>query len=128
MSVLRTIGCCLLGLALIANAGLGTVASAMDHSAHPMAEPMPHSMGAVANDAAPCHDVASSQTPDKPDTGPMDCCDDGACACSCLQHAPVLALGEPRLATPRHGWVAQLGRLDSLPSAPIAPAIRPPIA
>jgi hypothetical protein len=127
MVVFRTLGYWLLALALIANAGLPSAASAMGHSAHQAAGSMAHPMGESANDQASCHEQASSQQPAKPDPAPMDCCDDGACTCSCLHHAPVLVLGTTRPVAPQHGWVAQLGRLKSLPSAPAAPAIRPPI-
>jgi len=124
----RVVAYWLLALVLIANAGLPSTASAMDHSAHPAAGSVSHEMGASANDAAPCHEKAPSDIPAKPDPAPMDCGDGVACTCSCLQHVPVLALGEHWLVAPQHGWVAQLGRLASLPSAPAAPAIRPPIA
>ena len=127
MSIVRTLGYWLLALALIANAGLPSAASAMEHSAHRSNEAFAHPMAESANDTPPCHEVASSQTPAKPDPAPMDCCVDGACTCSCLHHAPVMVLGELRLVAPQHGWVAQLGHLESLPSAPAAPAIRPPI-
>lgn len=127
MFAFRTFGHWLLALALIANAGLPSAVSAMDHPAQQAAGSMAHPMGESADGPAPCHADASSQQPAKPDPAPMDCCDGAACTCSCLQHAPMLVFGTLRLVAPQHGWVAQLGRLKSLPSAPAAPAIRPPI-
>ena len=59
---------------------------------------------------------------------PLDCCDGGTCACSCLHHAPVVVISAAPWAVSPYRWVAQLGRLVSVPAAPSAPAIRPPIA
>jgi hypothetical protein len=128
MSISRTVAHWLLALALIANAGLPSAASAMDHSAHQTAEPMAHGVGEAATNGTDCDDDAPSQVPSKANPATMDCCSSAGCTCSCLHHAPVVVLGEIRLPAPLHGWVAQLGQLTPMLSAPVAPAIRPPIA
>lgn len=132
MSLLRTVGHLLLALALIANAGLPSVASAADHAAHQSdgaehgVKPAGHSM--AGGDMATCHEnVDVAPAAPSPST-PMDCCDGGTCACSCLHHAPVVVLTAASWAMSPYRWVAQLGRLVSVPAAPSAPAIRPPIA
>lgn len=119
MSLLRTVAYLLLTLALIANVGMPSVASAMDHGTHLTEET------AAAGDAS---DACHQENAAAPAPLPMDCCDGGACACSCLHHAPVMVLSPAAFLVPTHGWVAQLGRLTSVPAAPSAPAIRPPIA
>lgn len=121
MSLLRTVGHLLLALALIINAGLPSIVSAADHAGHQVAEAM------AADSPAPCHDAATDEAPPAPSPAPMDCCDGSNCTCSCLHHAPVVVLNEVRLAMSPHRWVAELGRLVSVPAAPSAPAIRPPI-
>lgn len=132
MSLLRTVGHLLLALALIANAGLPSVASAADHAAHQSAG-MDQGMASAGHsmadgDMASCHDEATaSPVVPSPDV-PLDCCDGGTCACSCLHHAPVVVITRAPWAVSPHRWVAQLGRLASVPAAPLAPAIRPPIA
>ena len=128
MSLLRTAGYWLLALALIANAGLPSAASAMDRSARSAHEGRAQEVAASADARSPCHQAAPAEAATTPDPVPMDCCDDASCACSCIQHAPVLGWGESRLIAPRHGGLAQWGRLASLPLASAAPAIRPPIA
>lgn len=121
MSLLRTLAHLLLALALIANVGMPSVASAMDHGTHAAAEPA----AAAEHASAACHQDAEASAPAP---APLDCCDGGTCACSCLHHAPVVVLSPMAFLVPAHGWVAQLGRLTSVPAAPSAPAIRPPIA
>lgn len=128
MSFLRTASYWLLVLALIANVGSFSAPAAMDHSAHQATASMSDQMGAGASDATDCHGNIPVETPAQPDPAPMDCCGSGSCTCGCLHHAPFVAASETRLAAPLHGWVAQLGHLKSVPSAPVAPAIRPPIA
>lgn len=130
MSLLRTVGHLLLALALIANAGLPSVASAVDHAAHQSAE-VDQDMAAAGHsmadgDMASCHDEAAvTPVVPSPDS-PLDCCDGGTC--SCLHHAPVVVITDAPWAVSPYRWVAQLGRLASVPAAPSAPAIRPPIA
>lgn len=132
MSLLRTVGHLLLALALIANAGLPSVASAVDHAAHQSAG-VDQAMAAAGHsmadgDMASCHDEATA-TPVVPSPdSPQDCCDGGTCTCSCLHHAPVVVITDAPWAVSPYRWVAQLGRLVSVPAAPSAPAIRPPIA
>ncbi|ODS63405.1 MAG: hypothetical protein ABS41_06075 [Arenimonas sp. SCN 70-307] len=132
MSLLRTVGHLLLALALIANAGLPSVASAVDHAAHQSAE-VDQDMAAAGHsmadgDMASCHDEAAvTPVVPSPDS-PLDCCDGGTWTCSCLHHAPVVVITDAPWAVSPYRWVAQLGRLASVPAAPSAPAIRPPIA
>lgn len=132
MSLLRTVGHLLLALALFANAGLPLVASATDHAAHQSAgvdqgmASAGHSM--VDGDMASCHDEATAAPVVTSPDVPLDCCEGSTCTCSCLHHAPVVVItGAPWAVSP-YRWVAQLGRPASVPAAPSAPAIRPPIA
>lgn len=125
MSLLRTVGHFFLSLALIVNAGLPSVATGADHAAHQAADPSALAM--AAEKKMSCHDEATQDAPAAPSPAQLDCCDGGNCACSCLHHAPVVVLHDARLALPPHGWVAELGHLMSVPAAPSAPAIRPPI-
>lgn len=122
MPSLRSIAHVLLALALMVNGalpGMAAPASGADHTA---------GHGAPADQPAGCHGQAAEAGTPSPAPAPMDCCDGGACACNCLHHAPVVFLAEAQLSAPTHHWVAALGRFVSSPSAPTAPAIRPPIA
>jgi hypothetical protein len=132
MSLLRTVGHLLLALALIANAGLPSVASAADHAAH-QSEGVDQGMSSAGHsmadgDMASCHDEATAAPAVPSPDSPLDCCDGGTCTCSCLHHAPVAVITRATWAVSPYRWVAQLGRLVSVPAAPSAPAIRPPIA
>ena len=132
MSLLRTVGHLLLALALIANAGLPSVASAADHAAH-QSEGVDQGMASAGHsmadgDMASCHDEATASPAVPSPDSPLDCCDGGTCTCSCLHHAPVVVITRAPWAVSPYRWVAQLGRLASVPAAPSAPAIRPPIA
>lgn len=128
----RTVGHLLLALALLLNAGLPSVAFAADHAAHQSAgaeqsvEPVGHTM--TAGDTASCHEDTKAMPVTTDPASPIGCCDGGICTCSCLHHAPVVAITEAPWALSPYRWVAQLGRLASVPAAPSAPAIRPPIA
>lgn len=116
MSLTALLSRCLLALALMAN---GLPAMAMPTQAEP----------ATAADGS-CHDVsghAAAAGDQVAPTAPMDCCDSGDCACSCLHHAPVV-LGlafMPAKLPPRAATAITSGRLAPGPLR--SPSLRPPI-
>ena len=111
MSLLRTLAHLMLALALLA----GGLAPGLARAGEPMGDTAA---------ASPCHDM-----PGDPIAPPADdCCDDGNCACDCLQHATAGFVVAPPLPRPMLRGVDAAPPAGVLPLASAAPDIRPPIA
>lgn len=119
MSIVRTVLHLLLSLALVAGGVVPDMAQAAGDT---------ESAVTVATDGPPCHETAKQPAePAAPNVAP-GCCDDGACACDCLHHAPVAMVTVPRLpALPADTLRSSLSEGLS-PSPTPSPSLRPPIA
>jgi hypothetical protein len=129
MMAFRPLGYLLLVVALIANGlvadGMAMTAAAPSVAAVTPAEPT------VASEHGGCHETtsASAAVDDQAPSGaPMRCCDGTSCKCACLQHAPAVLLTFSLPELVRFSPPPVLGELVTLPSAPAAPQLRPPIA
>lgn len=111
MSLLRTLAHLMLALALLA----GGVAPGMASAGEPAGD---------SAMASPCHDMGGNLV--DPPMG--DCCDDGACACDCLHHAPVAFVVLPPLPHLPVRGIDERPVATALPATGAAPEIRPPIA
>ncbi len=75
---------------------LALVASGLSWGGSAMGAAMDAEPSAVAQASAStgqhgaCHGEDETATQPQPGPAPMDCCDGAGCACSCLQHAPVV--------------------------------------
>lgn len=123
----------LLALVLVLNLGVPAASATADRpavggSSLPIPDTGDSARHAGHDAPAPCHGAATDATPSAPATAPMDCCDGGACTCSCLHHAPLALLPALQFAALPHPRVVALGRSAWRESVPAAPDIRPPIA
>ena len=125
MPTLRQFNHLLLALALVANGWIGGAATAL-HAQHATM---------TAEQAAPvamsdCHEMADGMAASHavdPGSDP-DCCDQGQCNCGCLHHAPIAVPFFTMLESVAFRTLPETRRMTSIPSAPVEPAIRPPIA
>lgn len=120
MVLLRTLAHLFLVLALLAGGVAPASASA----------PMDDGMDTAMAMSPPCHDLAgepAAQPSNDPAAMP-DCCDDGACACDCLQHATADFVVAPPPPRPMLRGLDAAPRVGVLPRTRAAPDIRPPIA
>lgn len=111
MPLIRLLAHVFLVLALLAGGVAPGAASAAD-------------TGEEAPMSSPCHDLPA----DTVEATPADCCEDGACTCDCLHHAPAGFPSAPFLPQLALLGMNQRPLAAALPQASAAPAIRPPIA
>ena len=117
MNIVRPFLHLLLSLALVASAVVPDVAADVGTA-----------VAAIADAAPPCHGTGPESAESAPlDVGP-GCCDEGACACDCLRHAPIVMVPVPRLLSgPAGPLISALSDRPSPDPAPL-PSLRPPIA
>lgn len=112
-------------LALVASGlswGGAAMGAAMDADASAVAQ-----AAASAGQHGACHGEDETATQPQPGPAPMECCDGAGCACSCLQHAPVVFALAASLApvTPQRPLVRE--RTVAVMYASGHPQLRPPI-
>lgn len=121
MSIVRLLLHLLLSLALVAGGVAPDVAQAMDMQGE--------AETTSASASPPCHDTAPdpAQPAAAPDMAP-GCCDDGACSCDCVHHAPVALVAGLRLPALPADPLSSKSNGRSAPSPVPLPSLRPPIA
>lgn len=127
MSIVRTFLHLLLSLALVAGGLVPDIAMAAGGHGQP-------APSVAAVDAPPCHaatagpaDTGHAVAGHAVDKAP-GCCDDGACTCDCLHHAPLLAVPASFLVSPPADRRLPVRAGLSAPDPAPLPSLRPPIA
>lgn len=115
MSVTRTLAHWFLVLVLLAGGAFAPATATGANTGNTAAE---------ADVDMPCHGMDSDPPDAQPETG---CCDDGACACDCLQKSATTLV---EIAPSRAGKLTAVLAArppQRLPATTAAPEIRPPI-